>query len=353
MIADDLTGACDAAVAFARRGFPASVFLGGGGLLEAGGEDWRGVEMVVLSTLSRDDAPSEARCKVEAACRRLTQSGARLIYKKIDSTLQGNLAEEIEAAIVLGGFSVAFVTPAFPAMERTVVNGFLHLEGRATSLHVPTLLAGTPQAQSKDARSDQDLRDLAAAALAGRGSVLCVGSGGLAAQLAALLAERFGRVPVAPILPGPRGPALFVMGSEQPTTRAQVDYLVRNRPATTVALAEVDAAKAQEVLREGRHLVVSADLVQAGAADAARLLEAAAGHLVSGLVVSGGDTAAWICGAADVLAIAVKGEVLAGIPWGEASTGSGRRWCIVTKAGGFGAQDALARVADFLSGENK
>jgi uncharacterized protein YgbK (DUF1537 family) len=75
--------------------------------------------------------------------------------------------------------------------------------------------------------------------------------------------------------------------------------------------------------------------------------------LAAGLVVSGGDTAEWICRAARVQAIAVKGEMLAGIPWGEAVTRPGGRWCIVTKAGGFGAEDALARASDFLSGENK
>lgn len=344
MIADDLTGACDAAVAFAQRGFrtavlPASVRAGPPGF-----------EMTVLPTYSRDDSAAEARRKVEAACGFLTGSGIRLIYKKIDSTLKGNLAAEIEAVLAGGGFSSAVVAPAFPAMGRTVADGVLHVAGRATSLHVPSLLADVQKAQSKDAGSDRDLRDLAAEAIA-NGRTLWVGSGGLAAQLAALLAERFERTASEYTLPGNRGPALFVMGSEQPTTRAQVDYLLRNRSARGFCLADLDPVKAATAFREGCHLVVIADPAKSNPADAGRLLAVAREHLARGLVVSGGDTAEWISRAAAVTAIELQDEVLRGIPWGEAATSSGQRWCMVTKAGGFGAEDALALVADFLMGE--
>jgi uncharacterized protein YgbK (DUF1537 family) len=97
-------------------------------------------------------------------------------------------------------------------------------------------------------------------------------------------------------------------------------------------------------------LVVNADPAKSDDAAAARLLASAAEHLACGLVVSGGDTAEWISRAGRVTAIELKGEVLRGIPWGEAATDFGQRWCMVTKAGGFGAEDALAAVADFLSG---
>jgi len=346
MIADDLTGACDAAVAFAQRGFRSGV------LPEFARTAPRGFELTVLPTFSRDDPAAEARRKVEAACAFLAASGIRLIYKKIDSTLKGNLAAEIDAILACGGFSSALVTPAFPAMGRTVVDGVLHVDNRATSLHVPSLLAGVQRAQSKDAGSERDLRDLAAGAIVDNGNTVCVGSGGLAAQLAALLAEHFGRTATEHIPPGNRGPALFVMGSEQPATRAQVDYLLRHRPARGFGLPDLDPVKAATAFREGCHLVVVADPAKSNSTDAGRLLAVAHEHLARGLVVSGGDTAEWICRAATVAVIELKGEVLRGIPWGEAASSTGQRWCMVTKAGGFGAQDALALVADFLMGEN-
>jgi uncharacterized protein YgbK (DUF1537 family) len=349
MLADDLTGACDAAVAFAQRGFRTAVLPAGVSDGLATGS--AGFEMTVLPTFSREDAPAAARSKVEAACEALSRGGIRLIYKKIDSTLKGNLAAEIDAVLACGGFSSAVVSPAFPAMGRTVATGVLQVGGKASLLHIPSILASVPLARSKDAASDRDLRELAAEAVAGDGRVLCVGSGGLAAQLAALLAERFRRESAAYALPVRRGPALFVMGSEQQATRAQVDYLIRNRSTRGCCLAEVDPAMAATAFREGRHLVVTADPAKCNDGDAARLLALAAEHLAHGLVVSGGDTAEWISRAAQVTAIELQGEVLRGIPWGEAVTRSGQRWCMVTKAGGFGAADALAIAGDFLMRE--
>jgi uncharacterized protein YgbK (DUF1537 family) len=346
MIADDLTGACDAGVTFALCGFRTAVLPV---LAEAGPAVF---EMTVLPTFSREDSAAEARTKVESACRFFAENGIRLIYKKIDSTLKGNLAAEIEVAVSGGGFSSAVVSPAFPAMGRTVVDGVLHVAGRATTLHVPALLADVAAAQAKDAASGSDLRRLAAEAIAANGSVLCVGSGGLAAELAALLAKSFGRAAFEPTPPANRGPALFVIGSEQQTTRAQVDYLLRNRPARGCSLADLDSSAAEAAFHDGCHLVVTADPAVSTAGEAARLLDAASGHLASGLVVSGGDTAEWVIRAAHVTAIELKGEVVRGIPWGEAAAGSGQRWCLVTKAGGFGSVDALAIAADFLRGEN-
>lgn len=344
MIADDLTGACDAGVAFAHWGFRTVVLpAGASGAAPA-------FDVVVLPTFSREDAAAEAGRKVAAAREFLAGAGIRLIFKKIDSTLKGNLAAEIEAVLANGDFTAALVSPAFPAMKRTVVDGVLHVGGRAGT-RIPPLLADIAQAQCRDAATDQDLHALAEEAIAGGGRVLCVGSGGLAAPMAALLADRFGRTGSKRARPGKGGPALFVIGSEQAATRAQVDYLLRHRPARGLCLAELDRNAATSAFREGAHLVVTLDPSKSSAAEAGRLLVLAAAHLSAGLVVSGGDTAEWVLRAAAISGIELCGEVLRGIPWGEAVTRSGQRWCIVTKAGGFGAEDALAAVADFLSVE--
>jgi uncharacterized protein YgbK (DUF1537 family) len=344
MVADDLTGACDAGVAFARSGFRTVVLPAGRR------EELSAFDLVVLPTFSRQDAAADARRKVGAAKAFLAAAGIPLIFQKIDSTLQGNLAVEIEAVLAGGAFASALVSPAFPAMKRTVIGGVLHVGGHARQ-QVPPLLAGVPGARCQDAVSDQDLRALAAEAIAAGGRVLCVGSGGLAAQMAALLAERFGRPGPQPIRPGPGGPALFVIGSAQATTRAQVDYLLRHRKARRLCLAQLDRDAAASAFREGAHVVVTLDPAKSSLAEARHLLASAAEHLARGLVVSGGDTAEWVLRAAQVSAIELNDEVLRGIPWGEALTPTGQRWRLVTKAGGFGAEDALAAVADFLSAE--
>ena len=49
--------------------------------------------------------------------------------KKVDSTLRGPLAAEIEAALAASGRTRAVVAPAFPATGRTTVGGVQHLDG--------------------------------------------------------------------------------------------------------------------------------------------------------------------------------------------------------------------------------
>ena len=89
MIADDLTGACDAGVAFALAGFTTIVRLS-----ESEAEP---AEAIVIPTNSRNDPPEMARRKVERACRAFIEDGGEIVYKKIDSTLYGNVAVEIAA----------------------------------------------------------------------------------------------------------------------------------------------------------------------------------------------------------------------------------------------------------------
>ncbi|HXJ74587.1 MAG TPA: four-carbon acid sugar kinase family protein, partial [Candidatus Dormibacteraeota bacterium] len=91
VIADDLTGATDTAAAFARAGFRAMVILD---RARARGLD---AQVLILSSHSRQCPPALARRRVQAACRWLRRRGAAVIYKKMDSTLHGNIAAEVAA----------------------------------------------------------------------------------------------------------------------------------------------------------------------------------------------------------------------------------------------------------------
>ena len=90
LIADDLTGACDAAVQFALAGFGTIVSL------RAGGELGSIAEMTAISTATRDEP---ARDKVRAACRLMSRHGIRVLFKKTDSTLRGNVGAEIQTVM--------------------------------------------------------------------------------------------------------------------------------------------------------------------------------------------------------------------------------------------------------------
>ncbi len=124
IIADDLTGANDAGVQFAKYGLRVQVFLGEPVAARKG----EIVDVLVLDTDSRAVLPEQAFDRVWAASRVIENYSAEsvrpLIFKKVDSTLRGNLGAEIDAAMAAFGFDWAAVAPAFPANGRITVGGW-------------------------------------------------------------------------------------------------------------------------------------------------------------------------------------------------------------------------------------
>jgi uncharacterized protein YgbK (DUF1537 family) len=119
IIADDLTGALDAAAPFAMRGISTAVALRSGALAEAMAT---GARVIGVSTDSREMPADEARTRTAAAVAALPP-GTRL-FKKVDSRLKGNIAAELDAI----PHERSLVVPAIPAFGRWVrdarVGGF-------------------------------------------------------------------------------------------------------------------------------------------------------------------------------------------------------------------------------------
>jgi uncharacterized protein YgbK (DUF1537 family) len=368
-------------VQFAQRGFSSVVCLDE----RPAGSDQ--ADLAIRSTDSRNDSPEVARSKVVESCGLFLQQGRALVFKKVDSTLRGNLWPEIEAAMTKCGFPLAIVAPAFPAMGRTVEGGWLQRRTGATSqspVHLPTILqqqggieivhldrsvlrAGLqalikrlqnlapswPQVAVLDAVSEEDLSLIAQAAGALDLWPLAVGSAGLAAGTAGVLAERFGRQSVpasndmAPA--NQRGPVVVFIGSTDALTVAQVEYLLSNRPANRVVLRRQEGDIARRTLQSGCHLVVVVALTEDDEDRVAQFWTLLAELPVRGLILSGGDTAHRICQGLKVSGIRLEREIVPGLPWGRFIGGVADRWPVATKAGGFGEKEALAVVADFLA----
>ena len=125
IIADDFTGAADAAVQFAARESPARLVI-----------DWHEKEVfkdaiaaLVVDTDTRFLSPAMAYNRVFDVTKALYNAGARKYYKKIDSTLRGNPSEEIAAVLDAGGFRFAIIAPATPRNERIVKDGICYVRG--------------------------------------------------------------------------------------------------------------------------------------------------------------------------------------------------------------------------------
>ncbi len=298
LLADDLTGACDAAVQFVRHGLPASV------MLESDPPPLR-ARVIALTTESRNLSEPEAASAVRQAASQWT---GEVVFKKIDSVLRGHPAAEIRAALDAFDCAAAVATPAFPALGR--VNGPEAAEALRSDRHVPpdgvsAALASGARVVSADVACDADLDAIVSGARGMR--VLWAGSGGLAGALARSLGAPLAAPPAMH-----RAPLLFCIGSDHPVTIRQVAELRQARPESVIL-------------------------------PLGPLPECAA------LLLSGGDTASAVCREAGVRRIDLYGEVLPGIPWGVLRCGRLDGVPVVTKSGGFGQPDALLRVAEFFA----
>lgn len=358
LIADDLTGACDSAVHFAARGRSTAACLG----LDA---DPAGLDVLAISTDTRDAPPEEFRRMAGEAARRFSGCEIRVVFKKIDSTLRGRAGEEIQMAAEAFGCQAAVVTPAFPVMGRIVQGGYLRVTAAADfePIHLPSYfrgqgvecahvppgavreaLAAGARYVSADAASDADLDAIAGEVLASGLKVLWAGSGGLASALA-----RAGS-PVFPARSGllPRaGAVLFCIGSNHAVTLEQQRRLLAERAASMFNAGTAAPEAVREALARGEHVVLR---IPRGTVSAERIRDLVGG--AGALLLSGGDTASAVCRALGVRRIELRGEIIPGIPRGVLAGGLLDGAPVATKSGAFGAPGAWIEVADYFKCPN-
>ncbi len=385
IVADDITGACDAAAQFQRAGARTAVVLDDGdGALPTG---W---DVIALSTESRRALPTIAAARTCAAVGRLRDAGAERLYVKVDSTLRGAPGGIVEAAAMAFGVPYVLITPAFPEQGRTVLGGWVrrddtaivdgmarlaetaiasvgHIPLRAirssmTAIAIsPGLLVDNVALLLADAERDDDLWTLAEYAASTELS-LVAGSAGLARYIAPFWCWETTNADDEDETWADRdGPVLVAIGTRNPMTQAQLAYLRAADDVCVVDVAQGEADAALPAIRRAldRTPVVVAALAvppdaavtDAGLDGFARMAIAAAierGDDLRGLVTTGGATTLAICKAAGVRLLNVVDEVLTGIPCSVMADGQLADVPIITKSGGFGQEDALAVACVWL-----
>lgn len=337
IIADDLTGALDAAAPFAARGISTVVALGRDELTTALSS---GADVIGVSTHSREVSPDAAR-KAAADCVALLPSGLP-IFKKVDSRLKGNIEAELDAI----PFRRALVVPAIPAFGRWTRDGRLGGFGVAEPIAIAARLgrhAGT--ATTPDVSAQDDISH----ALSTVEHDLLVGARGLAEALAMRLAPLAAPAALDPIT----APVICVIGSTDPITTEQVEGLRRASPGLDYIPAPNGMAP------DALPSLVSLTVLQAargtGNADPAVVAQRLGDALVrmqppqgTVLVISGGATAQVVLRALGVSVLELQGEALPGLPIARAGG-----FTIITKSGGFGDPDALLRLLGHLGGAER
>ncbi|SDN11903.1 Uncharacterized conserved protein YgbK, DUF1537 family [Fictibacillus solisalsi] len=160
ILADDLTGANDSGVQLSKQGFRSNVWFDA----SRGEED--PADVVIYDTDSRAIQEKTAYDRARQAVSFLENREDVHVYKKMDSTLRGNIGSELKA--VSDGYrpEIVVISPAFPKLKRQTINGTLFVGGQpvektefgrdpktpVTESHIPTLLQGhaTGQVQTVD-----------------------------------------------------------------------------------------------------------------------------------------------------------------------------------------------------------
>ena len=119
IIADDLTGSLDTGLQFRKKGFTTLVPL------QAKIID-QPAEVLVINTNSRNLSGKIAYQKVYRVAQGLK---AKFLYKKIDSTMRGNVGREALAILRAKKIPKAMVIPSIPSQSRQVERGVLYVHG--------------------------------------------------------------------------------------------------------------------------------------------------------------------------------------------------------------------------------
>lgn len=128
IVADDLTGANDSAVQFARDGWVARLALG-----DVANVRGASGSVIAIVTDARAQSPDAARAGTAGAVTALAAAGISRLFVKIDSTMRGTVTDQVHGALDAWGAqhprAYAVACPAYPAMGRTVAAGRLLVDG--------------------------------------------------------------------------------------------------------------------------------------------------------------------------------------------------------------------------------
>jgi uncharacterized protein YgbK (DUF1537 family) len=399
IVADDLTGALDAAAPFAGCGLETRILLDFEQVAPALETNTR---VLSLTSESRHLSPHAADERVWNATRAALAGTPRILLKKIDSTLRGNIAAEIMAGLRASGLRHALIAPAVPKHGRTMHGGEVFINGvpiRQTEIGADALSpppsAPLPQilraasrelivhvwsrgaafvlsaeagihAYVADCETEADLDGIAQFVLSHCDEVLPVGASGLATAIARQLTQTLS----SEILPENQrisehthNPILFVIGSRTAASAEQAARLctagaeeltmsflehtrdghwILDRSATestppVALIVRPDSSRAPNLISASK----VAQALGRTAADIVRRLR------VDAIVMVGGDTAFETFQALGVSEASVAGEIMPGVAIGKMQV-DGRSLAFITKSGGFGDANALVEIIRHL-----
>lgn len=367
IIADDLTGACDAAVAFAHRGIRTRVLLDPLAPAES--------EVVARSTGTRDLPEPDATARVSEFAQRAQHERWPRVFKKIDSVFRGNSAAEIAVFTRTFQAELTVIAPAYPALGRTSSDGVIQIRDLHGERTVPALqmlrqrglnphhissrsvrdgslpaFIGNRRTRDRiilyyDTAEQADLECLVQCVLAASDQVLWVGSGGLAHALAATIPPRPARLPASIT-----GRVILFVGTDHPVSSRQLAHL---RECTDVEIYKPQSPGPREVSRPFGVSLIPVACGTTSPSQLAHLCDSIDPRTVSCILMTGGETAALACAALQFTALDIHRELSPGLPHAIAVGGRFAGVTVVLKSGGFGEADTVTEIVHRFARRNE
>ena len=270
-MADDLTGANDTGVQFAKNGYKTKVLILN--------DEFKNIEfennhdVLVIDTETREVEENVARSKLIKILQEIKVSKEDIIYKKIDSTLRGNVGAEIEEIMTILKKHFCIISPSFPSHQRVTIGGNLlveqkllglsgyvdNIKGKKMESYIPSLLGQQTKLSigridlsevSKgqfsieknlneliekkkkiivvDSSNERHLKDIVSSGIKFSDKILFSGSAGLANYLV----KKFNKNKELSIntinIKDNKQPVLIVGGSKNPVMLDQIEYLINH-----------------------------------------------------------------------------------------------------------------------------
>jgi len=361
LLADDLTGALDAAAPFASKDMPVAVVWARDRASRR--------ESFAFDTETRDSDPIAASERVGALLQRL--QGYPIAFKKVDSLLRGNTMAELSACCASKEFGAVVIAPAFPDQGR-VTRGGRQFARDAEGAWIP-VGADIVEAVAGKRRRAKVVKP--GEALEGGGIAVCDAE--TPSDLARLTAAR-GTLPEPVLWCGSAGLARALAGQNsnpsRPTGRRRLvlvgsphgvamNQLLRTREQFPRQIAivrgpnDIDPVAAWvEADMDAHGVAVVAFAMEACDPAAAADLHCATFARFGGLtapdllVVVGGDTLFRLSDALGANRLDAIGEWMPGVAVSRFADGSWKGATVISKSGAFGGSDALVQIIKATDG---
>lgn len=384
--ADDTTGALDVAGSFHTLGYITDVFI------ESDYEQSQEADCVVHNLNTRNSSSEKSRASIRDIIRHfgLSKLSSSNLFYKVDSTLRGNILDDIDSINRELPNRPVFLASAFPFYKRSCIGGTYYVKGipildtefsrdqaffyktsalsdnRGDIKHIDwqILSQGSEAIVQEvrksnmhkftfDTRHQLDLEIIAQAGLK-LGAVL-VGSSGLARAL-----PKRQKLPNKAFKVVNKIPTLFVIGSLNSLTRIQEEKLETAGISSIKLLPQQIGVRSQlQIINEkvrnelvsGSSVIVATPeklIIDRGIGKEVEESITVATNVVNvphNLVIVGGETARATFKGRHIKRLRVRGEFEIGIP---ITSVSNKNEAIITKAGGFGYGDSLINIHRFL-----